>query len=357
MRNRLLWPSLLTLGMLGLAACGEETTTQPNSAVEQPAAPQLAVTSNTWLTRRDMPLELYEQVTAVVPNAAGQSILYAIGGGKMDGYAGAPVPMGEVRAYNVATNTWTSKQDMPVARWGMNGAGVIGGKIYVAGGYNKSGWYQGATAGLYVYDIASNTWTRKRDMPAPGGGGLAGVIGGKLYVATLNLSSPDESKWFINFFRYNPTTDSWTKLPSPADAPIVYVGGGVINNKFYVVGATWSLQSRLVEYDPVTNHWTQKQPWTNPSCEPGFGCIISGPSTIMLSHLYVFGGYTTGPTGGAGIFIYDPLSDTWSTKPLLTTFNYWDPTRLRAAKVFVNGSPRVEVIGGYRPGNNQQYIP
>jgi hypothetical protein len=80
MTYRLLLPSLLTLGAFGLIACGEETT-QPNTAVDQPAVPQLAVTSNTWLTRRDMPLELYEQAIAVVPNSAGQSILYAIGGG------------------------------------------------------------------------------------------------------------------------------------------------------------------------------------------------------------------------------------------------------------------------------------
>jgi N-acetylneuraminic acid mutarotase len=203
-------------------------------------------------------------------------------------------------------------------------------------------------------------------MPAAGGGGVTGVIGGKLYVATLNLTSPDLSKWFMNFFRYNPTTDSWTRLPSPGDAPILYVSGGVINNKLYVTGATMSLQeppwtgskSRVVEYDPATNRWTQKRPWTSPACvEPALDCYISGPSTIMRSRLYVFGHYTADRTGGAGIFIYDPQSDTWASKPLLTTFNYWDETRLRAATVFVNGSSRGEVIGGYRPGNNQQYIP
>ena len=117
-------------------------------------------------------------------------------------------------------------------------------------------------------------------------------------------------------------------------------------------------KSRVLEYDPVTNHWTQKRAWTNASCvDPGLDCNLSGPSAIMLSHLYVFGHYTADRSGGTGIFIYDPLSDTWASEPLLTTFSYWDETRLRAARVFVNGSPRVEVIGGYRPGNNQQYIP
>src|SRR5690349_23047408 len=94
--------ALCTLGFTMLA-CGDPPT-QPTTAEDQPIIPQLAVGSNTWLTRRDMPLDLFEQTTAVVPNAAGQSILYAIGGGKVDSpYPGAPIPMGEVRAYNAAT--------------------------------------------------------------------------------------------------------------------------------------------------------------------------------------------------------------------------------------------------------------
>jgi N-acetylneuraminic acid mutarotase len=366
MRYRLVLPSLLTLGAFGLAACGEETT-QPNTVMEQPTAPQLAVTSNSWLTRRDMPFELFEQAAAVVPNASGQSILYAIGGAKVDSpYPGAPIPMGEVRAYNAATNTWTSKQDMPAARWGMNGTGVIGGKIYVTGGYTKAGWARGATASLFVYDIASNTWTRKRDMPAAGGGGITGVIGGKLYVVTFNFSSPDLSKWFMKFFRYDPATNSWTRLSSPTNAPMLNAGGGVMYDKLYLAGSTVSLQeppwtgskSRVLEYDPVTNHWTQKRPWTNPACvELAYDCNVSGPSAIVQARLYVFGRYTADLSHGNGVFIYDPLDDTWASKPLLTTFSYWEEARLRAARVFVNGRPRVEVIGGYRPGNNQQYIP
>jgi N-acetylneuraminic acid mutarotase len=349
-RYRLLLPGLLTLGALGLAACGEEVT-QPNTAVDQPTAPQLAVTSNTWLTRRDMPLELIEQVAAVVPNAAGQSILYAIGGGLADSpKPGALAPVGEVRAYNVATNTWTSKRDMPVSRWGMNGAGVIGGKIYVTGGYTKAGEYSGSTASLFVYNPASDTWTQKRNMPAPGGGGVTAVIRGQLYVVTFNYSANQ----VVRFFRYDPTKDSWTTLPNPADPP--NVGGGVINNKLYLTG-TSSEQNRVMEYDPITNRWAQKRAWSSPSCVPNLACSIGGTTVVMLAHLYVFGGSRSGATGGRGIFIYDPVSDTWENKPLLTTFGYWDDSRLAAARVFLNGQPRVEVIGGYRPGNNQQYIP
>ena len=159
----------------------------------------------------------------MVPNAAGRSILYAIGGGKVNSpHHARPIAVSMVRAYNVATNVWTSKQDMPAARWGMNGAGVINGKIYVTGGYTKEG-YSGVTASLFVYDIASDTWTQKRNMPAAGGDGVTGVIGGKLYVVSFKGPYPNPE---VNFFRYNPTTDSWTKLPNPTDYSGLNVGGG-----------------------------------------------------------------------------------------------------------------------------------
>ena len=353
MRYRLLLPSLLTLGALGLAACGEETT-QPNTAVDQPTAPQFAVTSNSWLTRRNMPLDMVFQATAVVPNAAGQSILYVFGGAKTDGFLdnpGNPAPMGEVRAYNVATNSWAWKRDMPAVRYEMN-AGVIKGKIYVPGGFREGGR---PTASLYVYDPASDTWTRKRDMPAPGGAGVTGVIAGKLYVVTFNSLFRDP--WtdpVANFFRYDPARDSWTRLPSPVYSRENSFGGnpggeGVINDKLYLIGEVGTVRV----YDPVTNQWTKKG---------SYGMQLLGRTVPMLSRLYVFGG---AGEWYSGIYIYDPVRDTWTSKPLLTHFAWHGTYGLAAAKVFLNGQPRVEVVGGQRdypglfgtPGNNQQYIP
>ena len=94
MTYRSLLPALLALGALGLAACGEETT-QPNTAESQPSVPQLAVASNTWIRRRLMPLDVRSPAAAVVPNAQGQSILYVMGGQKLESDFPREVPLGE----------------------------------------------------------------------------------------------------------------------------------------------------------------------------------------------------------------------------------------------------------------------
>ena len=344
-------PRLLTLGTLALAACGEETT-QPNTAVDQPTAPQLAAASNTWLTRRDMPDDLVYPATAVVPNAAGVSILYVMGGARARTPVGSPVPKGAVRAYNVNTNIWARKRDMPAVRYDMN-AGVIQGKIYVPGGFTNE---RRPTASLYVYDPASDTWGRKRNMPAPGGAGVTGVIGGKLYVVTFNAPFSDPGG-VANFFRYDPARDSWTRLPSPPGySRLDPGGGGVIDKKLYLIGG-----SGILEYNPATNQWRTRASWSSEFCSPP--CGLEGRTVALLAQLYLFGAeLNQGGVPSDGIFMYDPVSDSWLKKPVLTEFAWYAPYGLTATRVFLKGQPRVEVVGGARgwagsPGNNQQYIP
>jgi N-acetylneuraminic acid mutarotase len=349
-RHRCLLSTLVTLGTVGLAACGEEAT-QPNTAANQPNVPQLAVASSTWIQRRLMPLDVRSPAAANVPNAQGQSILYVMGGQKLESDFPNEVPLGEVRAYNVATNTWIySKRDMPAPRYATNGAGVIGGKIYVSGGYTSE---HKPSASLFVYDPASNTWNRKRDMPAPGGWGVTGVIQDKLYVATLNDRglgiAPRDT--VADFFRYDPTKDSWTKLAKATGYSMDNPGGGVVNDKFYLIGP------RVLEYDPNTNQWTKKGPWG-----PSTGGFLEGRTAVLLAHLYVFGFEANGSPNPIqpGIFIYNPANDSWAKKSLnfggLCCSGVAERT---PARVFLNGKPRVEWVGWLHTdvSNNLQYVP
>ncbi len=100
--------ALLGLGCLLLAGCSDQTAP---SGMRSDAGPDLAVTHNTWITRKDMwNTERTDFATATVPNAAGQSVVYVIGG-----RGASNVGLTSVMAYNVATNTWTLKSAPPLA--------------------------------------------------------------------------------------------------------------------------------------------------------------------------------------------------------------------------------------------------
>jgi N-acetylneuraminic acid mutarotase len=243
--------------------------------------------------------------------------------------------MGEVRAYNVATNKWNySKRDMPVALYGTNGAGVIGGKIYVSGGFPTRGEIgrNRPSSSLFVYDPATNAWTQKRSMPEGGANGVTGVIQGRLYVLTIN--SVGEPR----FFHYIPGTDTWTRLSNPPQYHALGGGGGVLYDKLYVIA------KNVQVYDPAINQWKTLGPL------PG---DLTGAFAAVGGKLYILGADTRIGSERTGVFIYHPLTDTWTSRPLLTNLQ----GGTTAARVFLDGRPRIEVIGGGRPGNNLQYVP
>jgi hypothetical protein len=303
-----------------LTSCGDEPT-QPDTTTDQTSAilPG-AQASDTWLTRRPLPLERAGVATAVVPNAAGQSIVYVIGGY----HPYRPFPsLARVDAYNVAANTWSRKRDLPVALQNIHGAEVIDGKIYVAGGRKVSN-VGFASYLLYVYDPATNTWTQKRGMPERGAGGVTGVIDGKLYVA----GPSEEQEDYSYFFRYDPATNKWTRLPRPTHA---YFMGGVLYGRLYLVG------NQVEAYDPATNQWTAK------ASPPAAHINIWGTAAAVGAKLYVFGGSRT--------LVYHPLSDVWVSRTAGPRMDY------RASRVFLNGQARIELVGGSGADNNLQYIP
>ena len=353
-------PSLLTglaLGSFVLAACGENTT-EPNQVGDRPATTELAVAGNTWLTRANMPAERTRLAAATITNAAGQSIVYAIGGLTPTGN-----PSDKVTAYNVATNTWAFRRPLPEPLAETNGAGVINGKIYVSGGYSDPDF---PTSALYMYDPARNAWTEKAGIPTVTvngekqwglGLGVTGVIGGRLYVVSGCFMPWEPWGYYENcnplFFRYNRVTDRWTTLPRPfagEDVSSPYAGS-VIGGKFYLMAGSWyTREGRLAVYDPATNRWTTKTP---------LGLPRPGAATAALEgKLYVMGGERYNAKREAYepldiTIVYDPATDTWTRRAPLPSAR----SDIAASRVFVGGKPRIEVVGGRRPGNNVQYVP
>lgn len=117
-----------------------------------------------------------------------------------------------------------------------------------------------------------------------------------------------------------------TKTPMPVPRSSVMAAG--LEGKLYVAGgintpASGFTPLDLLElYDPVTDTWTTKAPMHDARDAAG--------SAVIGNKLYVAGGQSaSGDT--ATLEVYDPLTDTWTTKASMPTPRRW---------------PAVEAIGG-----------
>jgi N-acetylneuraminic acid mutarotase len=322
----------IVLAMLGLAlaACNEDATTQPSTTeVSDQSALAVTAAAGQWVTRADMPSTTRTDLaTAMVLNSSGQSILYAIGGRTPTGGS-----LSRLQAYNVATNTWSWKASMPAPLFASNGTGVIGGKIYISGGFT-SPW--ALNLGFYMYNPATNRWTRKSDPPGTSYRGVTGVINNKLYVATQceqEDCEPVSTAIGRFLYRYDPATDQWTTLAPPPRYEVGLNAGGTIGGKLYVTGGG----NKVAVYDPSTDQWTLK---TTANQVEG---VYAGAT--LGAKLYAF---------GTGTFVYDPSTNAWTR---LTSMPSDRPSRMAASRVVLNGKARIEVVGGPRPGNNLAFVP
>jgi N-acetylneuraminic acid mutarotase len=309
----------LSLTLLGLASCAEDIgPTQPSALKSQSA--ELIASTNTWVSRAPLPLPRWNNKAGVF-----NGIIYSVGG------VGSETDT--ILAYDVAANTWSSRNSLPDGREAVNGVSAIGGRLYVTGGASPSG---PLTKSLFVYNPGSNKWVRKADMPEAGGCGAQGVIAGMLYV--YSACSGDR------FFRYDPATNTWITLRPPPTSHD-FGGSGVIAGKLYLVGGQhveggWYVpHAQLDIYDPATDTWTSGAPM------PERAMFMA--SAVLKRELLVAGGERQG-VELATLWVYSPATNGWITKAPLPT------TRSRAAGAAAGGL--FFVIGGRISGTRTRKV-
>jgi len=273
-----------------------------------------------WTTKANMPTGRWELSTCVVDGK-----IYAIGGGSF--YQ----PLRAVEVYDPATDTWTTKSDMPTARTGLS-ASVVNGKIYVIGGGDLALYPTVKTfSTVEEYDPATDTWTRKADMPTARGWHSASVLDGRIYVIGGSSAAPSGGTAILTVEVYDPATDSWIQkgnIPERMGACFT----SAVDGKIYAFGGYWGLD-KVREYDPVTDTWIQKADMPTRRC---------GHSTSVVDgNIYAVGGHPgSSPYPGlAAVEIYDPATDTWTAAPDMPTGRCGVRTSVVDGKIYA--------IGGY----------
>jgi len=135
--------------------------------------------TNKWTELKPMSLPRNHHAVAYADGK-----IYAVGGRVGSCFSnGWSSNVSMTEAYDIATDTWSTRQPMPTARSGI-GAAALDGKIHVLGG---EGWVEefgGVFRAHEVYDPKTNSWAKYPRMLTPRHGFATATIGNRIYAVS-----------------------------------------------------------------------------------------------------------------------------------------------------------------------------
>ena len=312
-------PILIGFFLIALPGSGESA--QPESD------------SGSWRTAASMPTKRTEVAAATLDGK-----IYVVGGfekpnlGNMLNFA----ITSSVEVYDPETDMWTSKAPLPVGLHHV-GIGVVGGRLYVVGGYSKSGfsvWNPVAT--VYAYDPSTDSWTERAPMPTARGALSVTEYDGKLYA----IGGYDRKMNNAQVEVYDPVRNVWStaaSLPTPRD----HLATATVGGKIYAIGGRidgdYHQNLAVVElYDSSADRWTRVSDL--PTARSGI------TAAVVEERIYVLGG--EGPTGTfSENEAYDPMHDTWQRMAPMPTARHGLGSAVVQGRIYV-------ISGGPTPGGS-----
>jgi N-acetylneuraminic acid mutarotase len=268
-----------------------------------------------WVMHTPAPVPDGLSQTTTVASTDG-STLYVIGGG-----TGA-VPdarINDVWSYDTSSDKWTRLASIPVAD-GMAAYGAavqLNGAIYVFGGVHGAGPDAGSLNTLWIYDIASDSWSSGTPIPNSPNGRYGPAVAllndgsGRILVA----GGTDSSVLFGDAYLYASSSDSYTPV-----ARISSIGNSLTfrihaasnddGSQVHVFGGGFAGSGHWV-YNVASNIWsTDLAQMPNGVTDPG---VVELPGTGRF--------YVVGAPGGLTLTtvhstqIYDSSTNSWSYGP------------------------------------------
>jgi hypothetical protein len=263
-------------------------------------------------------------------------VIYTFGGS-------APGNLHEVLAYDTRTDRWSEPTHLPT---GLNHAQAVSyrGDAYLAGGYLDG---LEPTSGFWRYDPRSRRWTRLPPMGRPRGAAAAAVIGHKLYVAdgapqTYGVSNPSGPYDSLEIYDFE--TGRWTSGP---DAPIAvhHVSATALNGRFYMAGGRTDPEAsseEFLRYDPAAESW-QRLPNLPAGPYSSVGIVTAAGRVVVLGgddelHWEEGSGSVTGSA-----WDFDPRRSVWRRLPDLAVERHAFGAAAAGGRIYAIG-------GSYCPG-------
>ncbi len=171
---------------------------------------------------------------------------------------------------------------------------VIGGKIYTMGGYDAKS--PGDMNTFEVFDPRTRVWSSPKTSGTflPHGAFTASVIGGKIYVVGGFNDQGARGQRVLGIVQmFDPRTDHWSTLATKGNftARLLHAAG-VVDGKIYIIGGTPDVRNPLTQdlvqvFDPATNAWS------TPAAVGTFTPRSYLSAAVVADKIYAMGGQDT----------------------------------------------------------------
>ena len=305
-----------------------------------------------WTRKADMPTQRYNFDTCIVNGKIFAS------GGEVDKFG--DISIATVEMYDPKTDTWERKADMPTARSGVS-TSVVDGKIYAIGGaeVNKRrigpGWGYSVIElpTVEMYDPVTDTWTQKADMPIAKTAKTC-VVDGKIYAigGTAFNNIKKKKPWRLDTVEvYDPATDTWAKAKNMNHARSG-AAISVVDEQIYVMGGTGWPQiqnhpgpflSSMEVYNPKTNQWREIGDMPTPKS--------SHIASVINGKIYVMGGFFRGNGLDMKYFktieIYHPETGRWTQKSDMPIGKSGHTAEVIKGNIYIFGGSNIDHEGPF----------
>lgn len=229
------------------------------------------IATDTWSAGPALP-----RATDNVATLATSDRVWAIGG-----EAGAVL-----QSYDPVTRTWSLAPNAPTIRFA-SAAGVLAGRLHVAGGWNASNTASASLTRHDIFDPSVPGWVGASPLLTARNAAAGAVVGGKFYVAggrTPGIRRGDQTP-LASVEVYTPGSDRWdTAAPLPTARGSLAVAA--LAGQIYAFGgeeASGTVSQAVERLDPTTGSWSVLP--AMPYRSHGLGAVAVGTA------IYVMGGF------------------------------------------------------------------
>ncbi|KPV57578.1 hypothetical protein QJ48_21330 [Paenibacillus sp. A3] len=200
---------------------------------------------------------------------------------------------------------------------------------------------------------AAETWKIESNMPNPRAAAATVEVNGKIYAIGGSAGSASYQDVQV----YDISTNSWetkSKMPTARSSAAsvvhngnIYLFGGYTGNYF-----TWTGGSSLktVEmYNPSTDTWSTK---ANMPSDLGLRTAV-----VYNNKIYLFGGMTTGTRSVTNVDVYDPSTDTWTSKSNMPKAIHGSAAVISNDKIYLVGGRLIDNSTNVSLNSFQEYNP